>query len=87
MCCVKMYPPIHSAKPLQVTGTPGVPDTDPAKSLVNYDRIIEYVRNAPWLNAIIIMVEGGRTMEREHEDMRALMHQFDILPCAKITVC
>ncbi|CAM9659458.1 unnamed protein product [Scytosiphon promiscuus] len=72
---------------LQVTDTPGVPDTDRTKSLVNYDRIIEYLRGAPWLNAIIIMVAAGRTMEREYKEMRALMQQFNRLPCVKIMVC
>lgn len=64
-----------------------MPDTDRTKSLVNYDRIIEYVRGAPWLNAIIIMVTARRTMEREYKEMRALMKQFNMLPCAKIMVC
>lgn len=71
----------------QVTDTPGVPDTDRKKSLRGYDKIIKYVRAAPWLNAIIIMVEARRTMERKYRDMRTLMWQFNLLPCAKIMVC
>lgn len=70
-----------------MTDTPGVPYTDRIKSLVNYDRIIEYVRGPPWLNTIIIMVTARRTMEREYKEMKALVQQFNMLPCAKIMVC
>ncbi|CAM9659319.1 unnamed protein product [Scytosiphon promiscuus] len=84
--CVS-YVKHESTYTLQVTDTPGVPDTCTAESLANYDKIIEHVRNAPWLNTIIIMVESRRTMKEEYIKMRALMHQFDMLPCAKIMVC
>lgn len=63
-----------------------MPDTDRGKSLVNYDLIIEYVRNAPWLSAIIIMVEDTKWHGRAYRDMRALLKQFNMLPCSKIMV-
>lgn len=70
----------------QVTDTPGVPDADRTKSLRHYDKILKYLRQAPWINAIIIMVAEGRKDERVYRDMRALMKEFNTLPCAKVMV-
>ncbi|CAN0366178.1 unnamed protein product [Ectocarpus sp. 12 AP-2014] len=70
----------------QVTDTPGIPDTDRKKSLQHYDKVIEYLRGAPTISAIVIVVAEGRKDERVYRDMRALMKQFNTLPCAKIMV-
>ena len=70
----------------QVIDTPGVPDTDRGISLDHYDEIIKFVRTSDSINAIIIMVAEGKKDERAYEDMRALMKQFNTLPCGKIMV-
>ncbi|CAN0425308.1 unnamed protein product [Pylaiella littoralis] len=72
---------------LQVTDTPGIPDTNRKKSLRFYDKMIKYLRDDTYhLNAIVIMVAEGRNDERVYRDMRALMKHFNTLPCGKIMV-
>ena len=71
----------------QVIDTPGVPDTDPNKTLGGYDKIIEHVRRSPSLNAIIFLVVLGRKQFKDYSNYRVLLRQFYELPCPKVIVC
>lgn len=73
---------------LVVIDTPGVPASDTAGSLRNFDAIVEHIRRERTLSTLIFLVhEEPSDGSLQLAEARILLEQLNHLPCSKLIVC
>lgn len=72
---------------LKVIDTPGIPDPSSRNTVKYFDAIVNKIRVEDAINLLIVLVKEDRTDEKQFEQYRTLLKQFNYIPCEKLMVC
>lgn len=72
---------------LVVIDTPGIPNTNPNKTLTYFDSVVDTIRREGSLSALIFLVHQESACPSEFGDYAVFLKQINHLPCAKLMVC